>query len=537
VDTKKTKSHFVTGTISADGPGFLSHNPTIQRNMGGLSAVSESQNDETALSSPSNRSAHSVFENDPWTPCSVNLGHWELLSQSSNILSTISQPSPTMESLRDSLDSDMFSISDSSDDFELLDPQEPGYPILNNILHELLAGFRTATQYQASPGEDGENSGPVASTTESSQPGASSRPSQKRNLLPNEEDDTGEDGSHQPPMKRIKLHQGTKLQKSFACPFLKWGPTKYSSCCVNVKKLSSISYVKQHLIRKHTPERYCQVCQAASFTDDDSLERHINTGKCTRRDRTMLDGISYQQRSRLSRKSTPNATKEDRWFAIWDILFAAHSRPNTVYMDIDLTQEMLQLHEYFTSRGPAVIREHLESDPAWRDTRITEEQSGVHLERLIAQGFNTWFEDWLSNGRSASISAQRLGRSSSSSNAQQSQYETLSSSLVDSGVVMGSPSSREAGALGGEILPVFRASAMGFASQPLPADTRARSPSPILDDAAASPQTHMQSPPSISFGSAMGVQQNPEDQNHAFETEPLNCFDFDKFLAHEDMPG
>jgi hypothetical protein len=78
---------------------------------------------------------------------------------------------------------------------------------------------------------------------------------------------------------------------------------------------------------------------------------------------------------------------------------------------------------------------------------------------------------------------------------------------------------------------------MGFASQPLAADTRARSPSPILDDAAASPQTHMQSPPSISFGSAMGVQQNPEDQNHAFETEPLNCFDFDKFLAHEDMPG
>jgi hypothetical protein len=55
----------------------------------------------------------------------------------------------------------------------------------------------------------------------------------------------------------------------------------------------------------------------------------------------MLDGISYQQRSRLSRKSTPNATKEDQWFAIWDILFAAHPRPNTVYMDIDLTREML----------------------------------------------------------------------------------------------------------------------------------------------------------------------------------------------------
>jgi hypothetical protein len=202
--------------------------------MGGLSAVSEYQNDETPLSSPSNGSAHSVFENDPGTPRSVNSGRWELLSQGSNVLSIVSQPFPAMESLSDLLDSDMFSISDSSDDFELLDPQEPVYPILNNILHELLAGFRTATQYQASPGEGGENSGPVASTTESSQPGASSRQSQKRNLLPDEEDDTGEGGSHPPPMKRIKLHQGTKLQKSFACPFLKWGPTKYSSCCVNV---------------------------------------------------------------------------------------------------------------------------------------------------------------------------------------------------------------------------------------------------------------------------------------------------------------
>jgi hypothetical protein len=47
----------------------------------------------------------------------------------------------------------------------------------------------------------------------------------------------------------------------------------------------------------------------------------------------------------------------------------------------------------------------------------------------------------------------------------------------------------------------------------------------------------LQSPPSISFGSAMGVQQNPEDQNHAFEPEPLNDFDFDKFLAYEDIPG
>jgi hypothetical protein len=113
VETKKTESYFVTGINSADGTGFLSHNPTIQRNMSRLSTVYESQNDKTALSSPSNGSAHFVFENDPWIPRLVNSGRWELLSQSSNMLSTVSQPSPIRESLKDSLDLDMFSISDS----------------------------------------------------------------------------------------------------------------------------------------------------------------------------------------------------------------------------------------------------------------------------------------------------------------------------------------------------------------------------------------------------------------------------------------
>jgi hypothetical protein len=69
----------------------------------------------------------------------------ELLSNGPNMSSTDFQLSPRVKSLEDSLDSDMFSISDSLYDVELLDSQEAVYPILNNILYELLAGFRTAT--------------------------------------------------------------------------------------------------------------------------------------------------------------------------------------------------------------------------------------------------------------------------------------------------------------------------------------------------------------------------------------------------------
>jgi hypothetical protein len=456
----------------------------------------------------------------------------ELLSNGSNMSSTDFQLSPRAKSLEDSLDSDMFSISDSSDDVELLDSQEAVYPILNNILYELLAGFRTATQHQPSPDEGRGDSGPFASTAEPSQPRANSRPRQKRSLLPDEEDDTGEDGSRLPRPRRIKSSQGKIPPKSFACPFLKWSPTTYSRCCVNVKKLNSISYVKQHIIRKHTPERYCQVCQAADFPDDDSLKSHINIGKCTRRDRTMLDGVSYQQRSRLSRKSTPNASKEDQWFAIWDILFTGHRRPNSVYMDTDLTQEMLQLYEYFTSRGPAIIREHIESDPAWRGFGDNEEQSRVYLERLIAQGFNTCFEDWLSNGASTSLSPQHLGNH----NAKQSQYETPTSSIVDSGVAIGGQSSsRETNSQGSELPPAFRSPAVGSASRLAAAIARTRSPSTVQGLPAIANPIDARGLPSTSLGSAAGGQDwDFGYQGSGFETGPQATFDFDAFLVSED---
>jgi hypothetical protein len=101
-------------------------------------------------------------------------------------------------------------------------------------------------------------------------------------------------------------------------------------------------------------------------------------------------------------------------------------------MDTDLTWEMHQFREHFTHRGPAIMGEHLESDPAYRGLEITEEQRGVYLERVIAQGYNTWFEDWLSNSSLATITAARQ----SNGNMQDSRYETPTSWIVDRGVVI-----------------------------------------------------------------------------------------------------
>ncbi|PQE04295.1 Het and ankyrin domain protein [Rutstroemia sp. NJR-2017a BBW] len=407
---------------------------------------------------------------------------WELLSQSSNMLSTDSQPSPTTESLEDSLDSDMYSISDSSDDVKLLDHEESIYPILNKILHRLLAGFRTVTQYQSSPSKSGGYSAPVGSTNESAHTGNTSRSSYKRKSQQDEDDGTGEDGSQPPPLKKLKSGEGEEPQKSFSCPYLKWNPIKYSSCCVKI--FSRISDVKQHLRRKHTPKRYCQVCLKTNFENEESLNAHNRTGLHSWRDPATLEGISYDQREKLSKKSKHGTSEEDKWFMIWEILFSRDKRPTSVYIDTDLTLEMRQFQAYCERRGPVLMTEQIESDQAWLSLETTREQRTEYLERVIAQGFQTLFNDWRVNAPSSSITPERQ----SNNNTRDSRSKTPTSSLVDSGVMIGSSSSRETGFQGREIYPASRIPAMGITFQLSAADIGARRPSPIQEDAAAPTQ-------------------------------------------------
>jgi hypothetical protein len=501
-----------------------------------LSAFSESQNEETASISPSIGHVYSVLENDPSILRTNISGGSELLSQGLNFFSADTQPSSTTESLEDSLDSDMFSISDSSDDVELLDCNEAAYPILNNILNQLLAEFRTATQYQSSPGEDVGTSGPVPSTTDSTHPGNTSRSSGKRKPQQDEENGTGEDGSHPPPPKKMKPGQGEKSQKSFACPYLKWDPLKFRICCE--KKLSRISDVKQHLHRKHTPAHYCPLCQVI-FPDVDKLQGHLEVRNCTRQDSTMLVGVSIQQYRELHGKSKPNASGEDQWYAIWEILFPKDERPRCVYVDTDLAVELCHFRAYCESHGPAIMGEHIDSGPAWLSSQITEEQRQV-LNRLIAQGLNTLFDTWRS--RNSNSPASTTAKCQSNDNEQQSRYETPTSSHVDSGVVLRGHSSSEATSQRSEFPPMFRIPAASFTSQLVAANTRARSPSPVQDAPVAPNSTDVPSLPSASLSpTARDQGWDLGYQGFGYETRPHNMFEndfnFDAFPLLEDMSG
>jgi hypothetical protein len=435
--------HFIATTdgVTFTDPKYASHRQNVD-----LSRFGADRNYEILSRSPTTSEARSVSEDSPSSSTTEQI---ESCSSSGDqdMVAVDSESIVTTESPDESLDSNLFSVSDSSEEMEPLDSNEPTHLVLNTLLRSLLLGFRSTVQYQLSPNENGEGSVPPSSATGSSTLGETSGPSRKRNRRATDDDDGGgddadQDGFLRPPRKKISPGKEKTPQKSLACPYLKLDPLKHRSCCV--KQLSRIRDVKQHLSRRHTPDRYCQRCLETNFADEQSLDRHVNLNTCLHRDRSLLEAVSHEQERQLSKKSNPNLEEKDQWFAIWDILFPGVSRPTSAYMDTCLSVEMRLFREYCSIHGPAALREQIETDPVWSGSEITEEQRRVYLDRVIAQGIDRLFEGYLrSNPSSNSFGDPRSSTSRRRSNMQPT--PTSTGSVADSGVALESQvSSREA---------------------------------------------------------------------------------------------
>ncbi|KAH6989653.1 hypothetical protein BKA56DRAFT_258911 [Ilyonectria sp. MPI-CAGE-AT-0026] len=340
-----------------------------------------------------------------------------------------SQSVTATESGDDSFDTDQLSISDSSET-ERLDVNEPQYLVLKHVLFRLISGYRTRQQCPASAGESGQGAG--ASTiapnlSNSNTTGASNQRNLKRKRGNDDSDDADQDGFQRPPQKKTNRDAAEASKKSFACPFLKKDPMEHRDCCT--RKLSRIRDVKQHLARRHTPERYCQLCFETSFATERSLQNHIKERSCSGQDPSTLKGISYDQHRQLSKKSNPVLGEEGQWFAIWDVIFPeSPDKPVSAYIDTGLSVEMWLFREYSYSFGPAMLREQIMSDPDCMRQESTEEDQQRSLDRVIAEGITHLFETW----RSAQSTGAPLSRNQRSNNPQTGQATPLSS-IADSG--------------------------------------------------------------------------------------------------------
>ncbi|KIW19068.1 hypothetical protein PV08_03358 [Exophiala spinifera] len=340
-----------------------------------------------------------------------------------------------------SLDSDLISLSGSSEDPELLDLDEGANESLNIVLHRLLSGFRSSIRDCAGSEIQGVSTGSAGSTSvdgsseAQNDSGRSQKRTRQRRADDEDPDDPEKEGPPMPPPKTLKVSNEKTRQKSLACPYLKLDPIRYRKCCVD--KHSRIRDVKQHLSRRHTPLRYCQRCFDTQFEDEESLKSHVDTGTCQRQDPSVLDGLSYHQSRQLSRKSKASLNEQEQWFAIWELLFPGRLPPSSAYLNTDLSLEMCEFREYCLHLGPAFVREQIQSEQSSLPLGLNTEQQHVALERLIGHGIIALFEDW----------HWRVSQSASGlpggSGLQSMPHNTSTSSIADSGVALDSqPSPR-----------------------------------------------------------------------------------------------
>ncbi|KAI0471198.1 hypothetical protein F4859DRAFT_110270 [Xylaria cf. heliscus] len=195
----------------------------------------------------------------------------------------------------------------------------------------------------------GEMSGVVSSNTASANPSyASSRkhrapsPSApgylKRNQNSRRRGRRGREGDNQPPESQNKPQSGlSNARRPFGCPFYFHNKEEHQFC-LNYE-LKRIGDVRQHIYRFHVQPSHCPRCGIV-FQDDITYEQrdtHERQRICeaTSHFRLYSGATSEQLLSmRNAAAHRGSSTEEERWYAIWEIMFPRIPRPPSPYVDI-----------------------------------------------------------------------------------------------------------------------------------------------------------------------------------------------------------
>jgi hypothetical protein len=174
-----------------------------------------------------------------------------------------------------------------------------------------------------------------------------------------------------------------------ACPFAKKDPLYHRVCYKQT--LTKISYVKQHLSRNHRTPIYCPVCMGV-FENEEDRDVHTRARSCEERLVAHWEGVSEAQRRRLQKKVPAKMSEEEQWFTIWDIIFPGLPRPQSPYVDSELSEEMSAFKDFATGQGPAVLLDHLRTAGYALDSRDQGLELTGFLETVIADGLQIIFE-------------------------------------------------------------------------------------------------------------------------------------------------
>ncbi|RSL91843.1 hypothetical protein CEP51_000115 [Fusarium floridanum] len=184
---------------------------------------------------------------------------------------------------------------------------------------------------------------------------------------------------------RLKAELEDTSPRSFACPFYRSSPAYFQKC--SILTLTSISRVKQHIIRAHTKPSYCPVCYR-TFTSLDARDEHLIERACQIGEHVVPEGITRSQEAMLrSRSGTKNMSDRDHWYRIWNILFEEAPKTKSIYLG-DWQSEVIEASRQFMNQeGVAIIIRQLGRDDArWKN----DEELKTRLEKALSKVFDEW---------------------------------------------------------------------------------------------------------------------------------------------------
>ncbi|KAK6084443.1 hypothetical protein SCUP234_03232 [Seiridium cupressi] len=170
-------------------------------------------------------------------------------------------------------------------------------------------------------------------------------------------------GTLQPSKKRKLQHSDylplardkPKPSRLLACPFYKWNCQVYGDCFRY--ELRRPKDVRQHLYRKHMqPQFCCPVCYK-TLRDTESRDIHVQKQACVPADgSTGFNGISEDQKTRLTHYVCGTKPVEEQWYDIWDIIFGGTVQPpQSCYLGNYMEQPTKQLQNYWVTRRSEIL--------------------------------------------------------------------------------------------------------------------------------------------------------------------------------------
>ncbi|KAK4182837.1 hypothetical protein QBC35DRAFT_395171, partial [Podospora australis] len=213
--------------------------------------------------------------------------------------------------------------------------------------------------------------------------------SRKRQRPEKGQDSRGEDSNNVDTVPKPKASGETGT--TVCLPFWKLDSREWRGCFAY--KLTRIRDVKQHLNRVHAECCYCVRC-GEDFRSEEELDAHYaTTPSCTSRP-FKKKWLSGPQKDNLRSWSNAQHSGEEQWYAIWDIMLPGIPRPDSPYLDKELSEEVNSFRDFLVTQGPGIMRE-------------TGEQEGIQLttieERVIPLALNRIFEQWATSRGQSSV--------------------------------------------------------------------------------------------------------------------------------------